>query len=261
MGGLLETLALKLVLTPTLIGVATLVGRRWGQAVGGWLVGLPLTSGPVVLFLALEHGTSFAAEAAQGSLRGLVAEACFTLGYASLAHRGRWPLAFLGGSVGFALGGAAIQWLAPPPIVLISIVIAALTLALRLLPSFTGIAAAVPPQRWDLPARMVTATLLVLALTSAAGWLGPQLSGLLATFPLLAGVLTVFAHHAQGKAAAINVLRGLLMGLFSFAAFFVALGVTLERVGIAAAFATALAAALAVQTLSLLLARRILRRL
>jgi hypothetical protein len=51
------------------------------------------------------------------------------------------------------------------------------------------------------------------------------------------------------------------MGLFSFAAFFVALGVTLERVGIAAAFAIALAAALAVQTLSLLLARRILRRL
>ena len=71
----METLALKLVLTPALIGVATLVGRRWGQAVGGWLVGLPLTSGPVVLFLALERGTGFAAKATQGSLRGLVAEA------------------------------------------------------------------------------------------------------------------------------------------------------------------------------------------
>ena len=103
--------------------------------------------------------------------------------------------------------------------------------------------------------------LLVLALTTAAGWLGPQLSGLLSTFPLFAGVLTVFAHHAQGKAAAINVLRGLLLGLFSFAAFFVALGATIERVGIAPAFAAALAAALAVQTLSLLLARRTLRRL
>jgi hypothetical protein len=53
----------------------------------------------------------------------------------------------------------------------------------------------------------------------------------------------------------------LLLGLFSFAAFFVALGATIERIGIAPAFATALAAALAVQALSLLLARRTLHRL
>jgi hypothetical protein len=256
-----ETLALKLVLTPALIGVATLVGRRWGQAVGGWLVGLPLTSGPVVLFLALERGSGFAAKAAQGSLRGLVAEACFALGYAWTARRHAWPLAFLGGSLGFAVGGLVMQWLAPAPVLLIAIVIGALAFALRLLPRFTGAAAAVPPQRWDLPARMVTATLLVLALTGAAGWLGPQLSGLLSTFPLFAGVLTVFAHHAQGKTAAVNVLRGLLLGLFSFAAFFVALGASLERTGVALAFVAALAAALIVQTLSLLLARRTLRRL
>jgi uncharacterized membrane protein (GlpM family) len=256
-----ETLALKLVLTPALIGVATLVGRRWGQAVGGWLVGLPLTSGPVVLFLALERGTGFAAKAAQGSLRGLVAEACFALAYAWVAQQRAWPLAFLAGSVGFAGAGFAMQSLAPAPVPLVAMVLAALTLILWLLPGFSGRAPAVPPQRWDLPARMATATLLVLGLTTAAGWLGAQLAGLLATFPLFASVLTVFAHHAQGKAAAINVLRGLLLGLFSFAAFFVALGATIERIGIAPAFATALAAALAVQALSLLLARRTLHRL
>jgi hypothetical protein len=50
----METLALKLVLTPTLIGATSLAGRKWGAAVSGWLVGLPLTSGPVALFLALE---------------------------------------------------------------------------------------------------------------------------------------------------------------------------------------------------------------
>lgn len=257
----METLALKLVLTPALIGAATLVGRRWGQAVGGWLVGLPLTSGPVVLFLALDHGTAFGANAAQGSLRGLVAEASFAVCYAWTAQRRAWPLAFLAGTLGFAAVGLAMQSLGPAPPLLVLMVLGALVLALRLLPHFTGIAAAVPPQRWDLPARMVTATLLVLALTSLAGSLGPQLSGLIATFPLLAGVLTVFAHHAQGRAAAINVLRGLLLGLFSFAAFFVALGATIERAGIASAFVAALAAALAVQTVSLLSARRTMHRL
>lgn len=257
----METLALKLVLTPALIGISTLVGRRWGQAIGGWLVGLPLTSGPVVLFLALDHGTTFGANAAQGSLRGLVAESSFAVCYAWVARRHVWPLAFLAGAAGFAGVGFAIQSLAPALVPLVATVIGALLLGLRLLPRFTGTVGAVKPQRWDLPARMVTATLLVLALTSAAGWLGPQLSGLISTFPLFAGVLTVFAHHALGAGAAINVLRGLLLGLFSFAAFFVALGTTIERFGIASGFIAALAAALAVQTVSLLIARRTMRRL
>ena len=48
----MDTLVLKLVLTPTLIGTASLAGRRWGPAVSGWLVGFPFTSAPVALFLA-----------------------------------------------------------------------------------------------------------------------------------------------------------------------------------------------------------------
>jgi hypothetical protein len=55
-----DTLVLKLVLTPLLIGAASLAGRRWGPAIAGWLVGLPLTSAPVALFLALDLGIGFA---------------------------------------------------------------------------------------------------------------------------------------------------------------------------------------------------------
>jgi hypothetical protein len=256
----LETLALKLVLTPALIGIATVVGRRWGQAVGGWLVGLPLTSGPVVLFLALEHGTSFGTSAAQGSLRGLVAESAFALCYAWVAQQCAWPTALIAGTLSFAAVASIMQSLAPEGLWLIVVVIAALALALRLLPNSMGAAVAVRPRPWDLPARMIAATLLVLALTSAAEWLGPQLSGLISTFPLLAGVLTVFGHHAQGKGSAVNVLRGLLLGLFSFAAFFLALGATMDRAGIAAGFGAAIAAALAVQTLSLIAGRHAIRR-
>ena len=65
----MDNLTLKLVLTPALIGTATLAGRRWGQSVGGWLVGLPLTTGPVAFFIALDHGAAFGAAAVVGSLR------------------------------------------------------------------------------------------------------------------------------------------------------------------------------------------------
>jgi hypothetical protein len=256
-----ETLALKLIVTPVLIGAATLVGRRWGQAVGGWLVGLPLTSGPVAFFLALEHGASFGAGAAVGSLQGLAAEASFCVGYAWCAPRAGWPICFLGGTVAFAIAGVVMQALALPTVALVAVVVGALVLALRLLPQFAGAPVAVTPPGWDLPARMVTATALVLALTSAAQWLGPERSGLLSTFPLFGSVLAVFAHRALGTPAALNALRGLLLGLFSFAAFFIALDATIERFGVGQGFSTAIVSALAIQTLSLLLARGSLRRI
>ena len=83
--------------------------------------------------------------------------------------------------------------------------------------------------------------------------MGPRLAGLLATFPLYAAILTVFAHDLEGPAAAVEVLRGLLLGLFSFAGFFVVLSGLIERVGVAPAFAAAGAMALLVQAASLAL--------
>jgi hypothetical protein len=68
----MSLLAVKLVPTPLVVLAASLAARRWGDVVGGWLVGLPLTSGPVALFLARERGPAFAADAAAGSLAGVL---------------------------------------------------------------------------------------------------------------------------------------------------------------------------------------------
>ena len=93
----MNTLSLKLLLTPTLIGLASLAGRKWGAAVSGWLVGLPLTSAPITLFLALEHGTAFASRAALGILLGLTSVAVFCVAYSWLAFRLSWLPAMLAG--------------------------------------------------------------------------------------------------------------------------------------------------------------------
>lgn len=97
----MPALALKLTLTPILIAAATLAGRRWGPAIGGWLVALPLTSGPVAFFLVLDQGAPFAAAAAVGSLLGAAAEAAFALVYSRTASRG-WVAALVAGSLAFA---------------------------------------------------------------------------------------------------------------------------------------------------------------
>ena len=245
-----DTLVLKLVLAPLLIAAASFAGRRWGQAVSGWFVGLPLTSGPIALILALEYGPAFAAAAALGSLLGAVAEAGFSLAYAGAALRWRWPVATAAACTAFVVIGAGLQQVPLGLVPLTVVVFAALAVALRLMPPTSRVVMVPAPPRWDVPARMVIATILVLLLTEAAPALGPRLAGVLATFPVYAAIMTVFAHRAAA-APAIQVLRGLLLGLFAFAAFFVVLGVTIERAGVVTAFAAALIAALLVQTLSL----------
>jgi hypothetical protein len=254
----MESLVLKLVLTPALIGLASLAGRRWGPAVSGWLVGLPFTSGPVAFFLVLGRGTTFAAAASLGTLAGSLSDIAFCLAYAWLALRWSWPGTVLAGCLAFLAATAALRFVVLPAAPLYLIVVAALLGALRLMPAVAKRASsvAVSPPRWDLPARMVVATVFLILLTGASAALGPHLTGLLSPFPLYAVILAGFAHHRQGPAAAAGVLRGLLLGLFAFASFFLVLATLLVPVGAAAAFAVAIAVALALQGGSLWVLRR-----
>ena len=61
-------LALKLLLAPLLIYGVTLAGRRWGPTASGFLIGLPLVSGPISFILACEYGPDFASRSAVGNL-------------------------------------------------------------------------------------------------------------------------------------------------------------------------------------------------
>jgi hypothetical protein len=247
----MPNLVLKLVVTPALIGVATVAGRRWGPAVGGWLVGLPFTSGPVALFLALDHGAGFAAGAATGMLAGTISQAAFALAYGWVASRGPW----LASGAGFlAFGGAtlALDRLSMGVFPALVATFASTALAIRFMPAQSpSRPGSGPPPRWDAPMRMAVATAFVLGLTASAPRLGPQLSGLLSPFPFFGLTLALFAHRQQGQLAAVAVLRGLLHGLFAPAVFFFVLGDLLLPAGIALAFAAAGVAALVTQGLAL----------
>lgn len=252
----MDGLALKLVLTPTLIGAVSMAGRRWGPGVSGWLVGFPLTSGPVAFFLALDHGLAFAAQAAVGSMTGAAAQSAFCVLYARLAPRRHWAVALLGGSFAFATATVLLQLLTLTLTPLLALVIGALVVALFFMPRDSGGARPTAPPPWDIPARLVVTTGIVLLLTGLATALGPSLTGVLATYPLYGAILAGFAHHLDGPGPAIRVLRGLLLGLFAFAGFFFVLAFSLQRAGIAQAFAAAIVAALLLQAGALWVMRR-----
>jgi hypothetical protein len=252
----LDTLWLKLALTPLLIGGASYAGRRWGEGIGGWLVGLPLTSAPVAFFLALDQDAAFVAAFAHGSLLGVVAETMFALGYGLAAARGPWPLGVAAGTLMFALATVAVADVGLGLVILFLIGNAVLALALFAFPRGSPAPAVRPRPQWDIPARMLVATLLVLGLTQAAPALGARLAGIFSSFPVFASTLAVFAHRQQDAGAAVSVLRGLLFGLFGYTGFFLALGLAIEPAGLAPAFTAAILVNLSVQGLTLWVLRR-----
>ncbi|HUH80553.1 MAG TPA: hypothetical protein VLZ06_04435 [Solirubrobacteraceae bacterium] len=250
-------IAVKVLLAPSFVVGASLAARRFGARVGGLVAGLPVVAGPIVLAYALAHGRGFAANAATGTLLGLVSLIAFVVVYAHLAHRLFWGASMLAGWLVFIALTALFSGLHIAVQVALPLALAALTAGLVFLPRAPSPAPSQPsPPGWDLPLRAGCALALVLSLTAVAGWLGPQLSGLLAPFPIIATVLATFTHVQRGTGELVRLLRGMVSGFAAFALFFFTLAVTLRHMPTGAAFALATALALAVQGLALVVVSR-----
>ena len=240
-------LLFKLLLVPSLIAGITLAGRRWGPAVAGWLAAFPVVTGPILFFIALEQGASFAADAAVGTLATVMAIVGFGIGYAWAATRLNWA-----GSLVVAFGiylvvvSILAAW-APGLLASIFIAVVALALAPRLFPAVPPLHLPAGKPANDLLLRMVSAALLVLAVTHFASIMGPQLSGVFALFPVVSSVLVAFSHHNAGAPFAIHLLRGLVLGFLAFAIFCITLALALPTLGTALSFTLAVVAALLAQ--------------
>jgi len=248
-------LTLKVIGTPAIVSGATLAGRRWGPTVAGWLGGLPLASGPLTLFLAIEQGPRFAAQSADATLAGVLGVATFAVTFCQFAPRGRWPLPVFGGQLSY-VGVAAIVLFVPLPAFSAFVLsLLALTVAIRLVGSPGSPESVSGAPYWDIPARALAATVLVVGLSSLAATLGARIVGLIAPFPIYASIMGGFTHGLYGPGASIRLIRGVLMGLYGFVCFYFAVAL-LATTSVVLAFAVATGTALVVQGGSMWLIRR-----
>lgn len=236
-------LLLKLLLVPALIGAITLAGQRWGPGIAGWLSGFPVVSAPVLLFLALEHGADFTAQAATGTLSAVAVILVFGLSYAWTALRLSWLPALITALLCYGLTVLLIDRLAPSLIAAAVLSGLALLAAPPLFPRPPALPASAAPRGTQLWLRMAAGALLVLLVTGFAARLGPRLSGMLAMFPVMASVLAAFSHRQSGAGFAILLLRGTVYGYYAFAVFCLVLALTLPRLGVAGGFGLALGCA------------------
>jgi hypothetical protein len=247
----------KIGLPVLMIGIVTLASHRYGPAVGGILGAVPAKGGPILLFLALEQSTSFAATSAAACLGGAGGCGVFCLVYALVCRRVSWPVA---GAA--AYGAFAVTWAAMLPVSALGLgpafvaTVAILLVSRRLLP-----AAPPMPRRAtsasDLPARMIAGAGMVVFVTTAGPYFGATISGMLATIPTVAAVMALFTHAQEGPDRTIGVMRGMTHGLLGFGAFLTVVAATLVPLGIAAAFALGFAAVIVVQAIELRSALRL----
>ncbi len=242
-------LLLKIGLAPLLILAASFAEYRWGHTVSGWIVGLPLTSAPVILLLALEQGGGFAAASAHGALLGLVSLSAFSLAYSLLSLRrqlGWLPSMLLGWGIYF-ISSFVLEYVSVSIVIAFIGVIVWLLIVARLFPRVD-----VPEKMasgdstWsDVIIRIVGAVILIFAVTEYASSLGATLSGLLTPFPIYTSVMVSTIHHRQGVASASQFVRGATLSLFTPAVFWLIVGSTLVTWGTGVSFGLAIVTAFA----------------
>ena len=236
----LELVLLKVAVAPAFVGAVSLIALRFGQRFAGWLVALPVNTGTIVVVLAMTEGPTFAASAASGALAGVISLSAFVAGYALTAHRHSWFTCLAAASAAFTASTLVLSRASLPLALGVAGALLSILVVYPAIRTSDGSRAERAVPRWEIPARMLTAGGIVLAITTSAGSLGAQLSGLLAPIPVFSITLVAFTHSRQGAAPVFEFLRGLVYGLVSFAGFCTATAVLTIPYGIATAVAVGL---------------------
>src|SRR5215469_13250369 len=80
-------LTTKMAVTALFVSAATIIAERLGATVGALVATLPVSAGPVYVFLALDHDTRFISASALTSLAQNAATAVFVTVYVLAAQR------------------------------------------------------------------------------------------------------------------------------------------------------------------------------
>lgn len=222
-------LLIKLLLTPCLMLGVSLAARKWGAFWGGLLSGLPLTSGVILTFLAIEQGTQFAHHTALAAIPGLAAVLCTYWVYVSVGKQHSPLLAGVAALTGFALVSLALTHL-NVLMMSLSLLLCMIAVLIHLTGrEYVPQAVIIKKSVWDLPLRILASTSLLLLITALAPLVDATISGVISTIPVIAWPLTLFTHFNYGRNQMLLVVRGNAIGALGVLAFYVVMIVTLHR--------------------------------
>ena len=251
------TLIVKMAVTAAFLLLATVVAERAGPLVGGLVATLPISAGPVYIFLALDHDAHFIARSALGSLVTNADNVAFALSYALLAQKRSLAVSVGGAFAAWVVLIWASGWIAWTLASAVALNVIVVAFAIWLSAPLRHAPMPRVQARWyDLVLRAGMVAVLVGVVVSLSFRIGPTASGNLAVFPIVLSSIAIILHRRVGGPATAAVLANAVIGLGGFAVALVALCVTSERFGSAAALTLAFAVSLGCNLLRYLMRQR-----
>lgn len=200
-------------MAPVIVLTVSYLQRRYGDRFGGWLLGLPITTGPFILIIGLQEGQTFAAHTVRGVLLGQIALITFTWSYAFAAPRKNWYTALLIATSTCLATGYLVTALKVPFWLSTLVLVATWLIAHTWWPQSSLPEVKITTPRWELPVRILVSLTLFVLLSALAPHVGAKVAGALSTYPVLISVLGAFNHRRFGAGVTVATLRGLMQTL------------------------------------------------
>jgi hypothetical protein len=236
------TLALRMAITAAFVVSASVITERSGPVIGALVATLPISAGPSYVFLALDHDAVFIAEGALASLPINAATIFLALIYVVLAQRRSAAVSFAGAvMVWIALAALArtIPWSLAGGLIANAI---AFAICLPLMRRFRHVKMPLITRRWyDIPLRASLVATLAATVVTLSRWVGPNVSGTIALFPVVFTSMMLILHPRIGGRPTAAVLANSGFGLIGFGIAIAVLHVAALRFGSAIALSLALA--------------------
>ena len=238
-------LLLRIICAPLAVLIGTLAQRRFGHAIGGLVVGLPLVYLPFLWLVSLQYGVAFAHTMTVSLLIAASAEVALLWSFAAMTRRFSSSTSLVSALVVFGCIATAIEVLHLSIVVGAVLALTSFAVALRWWPDASDVTLQQGTSRLTL--RLVVSTVFTVALISLAGRLGATLSGALDAIPLTSLMMALFTNHEHGAGASSQFLRGVTKGSFSYVASMIVLAALLRPGHGLDAFSASLGAALLVK--------------
>jgi hypothetical protein len=239
-------LAIKMAVTALFVSVATIIAERLGATVGALVATLPVSAGPVYVFLAIDHDAAFISASAVTSLALNAATAIYLTIYVLLAQRHTiWASSSSAFAVWLvaALVLSLIHWTAWLAFALNVIVFGVCFLIVE---RFRLVRMPPTARPWyDFLIRSSMVALLVGVVVTLSSRIGPAGSGVLAVFPVIYMSIMFILHYRVGGPATAAVLANAVPGLAGFGVALLTLHLTALPLGAAAALSLALGVSVA----------------
>jgi hypothetical protein len=211
-------LLVKMAVAAAIVVSCSLLAERAGPLLAAMIATLPISAGPVYVFLALEHDDAFIAAGALGSMGSNLANAGLSLAYVLLAQRHGTVLSLGAGLAAWFAVSFGLRVLEP------SVVPAALLTILvylglhRLFRPYLAVRpkAAAPRPWFVIPMRAAAVATLAGIVSTISSHVGATWSGVLAAFPIVLSSLIGLLQPRIGGPATAAVIANSALGLLGF---------------------------------------------